>query len=369
METTIRGHPLIFKCLTGSRAYGTNLPDSDYDYNGVYIQSNYDILGGFKYHQQIEIGKDEVYWELERFVNLAMTANPTVLQLLFTDSSIEFEDPVWNILRQNRSLFLTRNCINSFGGYVTSQIIKATGLGKKVNWKKEDTVRKTPLDFCYFNNGDKPILLSEYLKKEGLLQKFCGLSKLPHFADTYCLYYDYSGHYGETLNNNKFEPIGFRGIVFEQSNDIRLSDIPKDQLLIGLINYNRNEYSKHCTEYKSYQDWLENCNESRYIKTSSGNTIDGKNMLHCMRLLAMCREIVEEGTINIYREKDKDYLLSIRRGEVDLEKLVVTAKQELIDLRSLYDKSNLPERVDSNILHDIIYEIRTEYAEERRQKS
>jgi len=91
--------------------------------------------------------------------------------------------------------------------------------------------------------------------------------------------------------------------------------------------------------------------------------MDGKNMLHCIRLLAMCREIVEEGTMNIFR-KDRDYLLSIRKGEVDLNELVEFAKEELIVLKKLYLESDLSDDVDLNILHDIVYEIRSKHGKQ-----
>jgi len=366
METNVRGHPLIFKCLTGSRAYGTNLPESDFDYKGVYIQANTDILGGYKYVQQIDVGKDETYWELERFIKLAATANPTVLEIMFTDNNIICEDPIWQMIKNNRQMFLTKNCLRSFGGYVQSQIVKATGLQKKVNWKKEDTIRKTPIDFCYYtNNSQESIPLSSYLSSTNLEQEFCGLSKLPHFADTYCLFYDWSAHYGKQFNK-PIEPIGYRGVCFEDSNSIRLSSIPKGQEIIGYVCYNQNEYSKHCADYLSYQEWLENANQSRYIKTVSGSTIDGKNMLHCVRLLTMAKEIVTERRINVYREIDRDYLLAIRKGEVELSKLVEKSRQDLIDLNQLYENSDLPESVDAEILHNLILNVRLNYGRKRK---
>lgn len=35
----------IFKAIVGSQAYGTNIPTSDTDYKGVYMQSEDDLLG------------------------------------------------------------------------------------------------------------------------------------------------------------------------------------------------------------------------------------------------------------------------------------------------------------------------------------
>lgn len=136
---------LIFKCLSGSRAYGTNIESSDYDYKGVYVQPDNDILG-FKYKNQIDVSKDITYYEIRRFIQLLQTANPTVLEMLYTKA--DYEHPVWKILYSQREKFLTKKCIQSFGGYAVAQLKKAQGLNKKMNWEKEKTIRKTPVDFC-----------------------------------------------------------------------------------------------------------------------------------------------------------------------------------------------------------------------------
>ena len=59
-------------------------------------------------------------------------------------------------------------------------------------------------------------------------------------------------------------------------------------------------------------------NEARWVDVKShGQKIDGKNMMHCRRLMDMAREIGEGKGINVRRE-NADYLISIRKGEVDL---------------------------------------------------
>ena len=105
---------MIFKCLTGSRAYGTNIETSDWDYKGVYIQTISEVLTS-KYKDQYLIGKDEQYFEVKRFVELLKSANPTVLEMLYSNSMTTSSE--WNILVQHASKFLTKKCIQSFGGY------------------------------------------------------------------------------------------------------------------------------------------------------------------------------------------------------------------------------------------------------------
>lgn len=168
---------MIFKCLTGSRAYGTNIETSDWDYKGVYIQTISEVLTS-KYKDQYLIGKDEQYFEVKRFVELLKSANPTVLEMLYSHSMTTSSE--WNILVQNASNFLTKKCIQSFGGYAVQQIKKAKGLNKKMNWEKEKTVRKNPIDFCTVVSGTsgQSKSLIAYLKECGINQEFVGISSL-----------------------------------------------------------------------------------------------------------------------------------------------------------------------------------------------
>jgi predicted nucleotidyltransferase len=67
----------------GSNAYGTNIPTSDIDFAGVFIQSHDDILGN-KYLEQINITNDTVIYELRRFFGIMWNKNPNILELLNT---------------------------------------------------------------------------------------------------------------------------------------------------------------------------------------------------------------------------------------------------------------------------------------------
>src|ERR1035437_841177 len=206
----------IFKAIVGSQAYGTSLPDgkSDVDVKGIYIQNPQDILS-FKYQETIEVSKDEFYFEVRRFLELLQVANPTCLEMIFSESKFILKiEPVFDLIIANREKFLTQQCFNSFGKYAESQIKKAKGLNKKMNWENSRVERKTPLDMCYVYKNGKTIPLTKWLDTENKLQEHCGLVALDHFKDCYALYYDYTG-------------IGYHGIIKDDSNDIRLSSIPK----------------------------------------------------------------------------------------------------------------------------------------------
>jgi hypothetical protein len=352
---------ILYEVISGSIAYGTNLPSSDEDRRYVYILPIDYILSGNIIEQVNDDTNDVVGYELGRFLNLISSANPNLLELLnMPEDCIVYKNPVFDIIIESRDKFLTKKCKNSFAGYAHSQISKAKGQDKKQNWEKDKVTRKTPLDFCYIHRGEKSIPLVKFMEEKGMDQRFCGLSNLPHSRDTYALFYDFK----EEETNGEIKNLGFKGIAFEDSNQVRLSSIPIDtpkNYFIGYISYNKDGYSQHCKDYLSYQEWLEKRNESRWVDVQShGQKIDGKNMMHCMRLMQMSREIAEGKGI-IVRRPNADELISIRKGEVDLQTLINKVESEIIEIDSLFNSSNLPESVDSKFVSDLILRIRKNF--------
>ena len=338
----------IYRVIVGSQSYGTSVEGSDIDYKGVYAQST-DELIGFGYKEQINTNKDDTSYEIRRFIDLLETANPTVLEMLYSpEDCIVEKDTAFDILIKHRDKFLTKKCLHSFGGYAIAQIKKAKGLDKKMNWEKDRVTRKTPLDFVYAYSNGKTIPILDFLKIYNFNQEKCGLVALDHFKDCYALYYDYS------ISNQ----LSYRGIIADDSNEIRLSSVPKGQVSETVIYYNKEGYSTHCKDYKEYTEWLANRNTQRYVDLENHNQkIDGKNMLHCRRLLDMAMEIAQTGDIQV-RRPNAEYLLKIRRGQVPLEEIIKQAEIDIKALDELYKNSNLPDKVDKEVVNNILLEIR-----------
>lgn len=156
------------------------------------------------------------------------------------------------------------------------------------------------------------------------------------------------------MGKNKKENYG-------ESNQLRLSSIPKGETPVAIISFNKDGYTMHCKDYKEYQEWLENRNETRYVETQEhGQKIDGKNMMHCMRLIRMAQEI-GRGEGIIVRRPDAEELLSIRRGEVDLTQLIEMADKAIADMDSIFDNSDLPNKVHEGLVDSLLVMIRREF--------
>jgi len=152
IESKSPGSIPLYLVIRGSHAYGTNIPTSDTDYSGVFVQ-NLDSILGMSYVEQINDDKNDiVIYELRRFLELLAKNNPTILELLNTpEDCIIYKHPLFDKILDNRDSFLTKICANSFGGYARQQIGKAKGQNKKQNWEKDKVTRKDILNHNLFN--------------------------------------------------------------------------------------------------------------------------------------------------------------------------------------------------------------------------
>lgn len=114
----------ILIALVGSHAYGTERPDSDRDFRGVFVAPTARILGWDKPAETVDRrDPDMALYEIEKFMRLAAKANPSIMEVLWAPPLIM--SPWGKILRDRRSVFLSRRAYNTYGGYAIAQLRKA----------------------------------------------------------------------------------------------------------------------------------------------------------------------------------------------------------------------------------------------------
>jgi len=122
-EYDIYGH-VIYRCVVGSRAYGLDDDASDTDHRGVYpppAKLHWSLYG---VPEQLENdAKQEVYWEAQKFIVMALKANPNVLECLNT-TVVEHATPLARELLAMRAGFLSKMVYQKYNGYVMSQFKK-----------------------------------------------------------------------------------------------------------------------------------------------------------------------------------------------------------------------------------------------------
>ena len=410
---------ILYEYIRGSQLYHTNVATSDEDHGGIYIMPNEACLGlGLNYQNEIkDESNDKCIWEVGRFLELALSSNPTVLEALFVpDDKVIYEHPVIKELRKHRDVFVTKKCFAPFGGYAVSQIKKAQGQNKKIHWDIEQMTRKTPLDFCFTFKNQGSENIQDWLNERGLDQRNCGLVNVPNMPDVYGVYYDWGQHirlagitkeyFTNSLNyykdkfvktmekffddewvyeeegnlNDKLDLIwfnhskpigGYTGIVSPNfdSNEIRFSSVEKGQKPICFMTYNANAYATHCKKYKEYEEWKAHRNKARYESNLegelSGNAdmkYDCKNMMHCFRLMAMAKEIAEGKGVLLDRTGiDRDFLLDVRNrkyGYSELQEKMLALKDEM---DKAIENSTIKDEIDARKVNDLLLEVRKQF--------
>jgi predicted nucleotidyltransferase len=115
---------VILEVVVGSRAYGLDEPGSDTDRRGVFLPPAELHWSLFGVPEQIDDEPGQrTFWELHKFVVMALKANPGVLECLWSPL-VEHATPLGRELLALRSAFLSRLVFQTYSGYVASQFKK-----------------------------------------------------------------------------------------------------------------------------------------------------------------------------------------------------------------------------------------------------
>lgn len=358
---------IIYECLTGSHAYGTNVEGSDKDYRGVFIQPTRTLLGTQYFPQIGDEKNDTTFYEIGNFIQLLAKGNPNMLELLnMPEECVIFKDEIWDkfFTPEVKQKFITTKLKHTFTGYAYAQIKKANSLDKMMNWEQQRVERKDVLDFCYILRNKEESLMFKYWSEKSFEidrtlclrcgvsrfnEKHIGLAKVNNFPDIYSAYFITEGG----------------GIASNESNDVQLRSIPKNAPFLFYLRFDKTAYSQHCKDYKQYQDWLKARNVQRYVDIEGhGQQIDGKNLLHTVRLLNMSKDIAEGRGI-IVRRPEAEYLKDIRKGKYNLQEIIDSADSIIEDIGRSFDSSGLPHEVSNEFINELITNIRIDNYEQQ----
>ncbi len=129
---------VIYQAVIGSRAYGLDTDGSDTDRRGIYQAPTDLVLSLYDPPQQLEDDEaQECFWELKKFLILALKANPNILEVLYSPI-VEVAEPAAEALLAIRPAFVSRLVYQTFNGYVVSQfkkMMRSKEVKRKPNWK------------------------------------------------------------------------------------------------------------------------------------------------------------------------------------------------------------------------------------------
>jgi len=119
-QTLVRDHT-IYSCVMGSRAFGLATEASDTDRRGVFLAPTALFWRFEKPPTHVEGPAEEQFsWELERFCELALRANPNILECLHSPV-VEHLDDTGRELLALREAFLSRQTHETFTRYALGQ--------------------------------------------------------------------------------------------------------------------------------------------------------------------------------------------------------------------------------------------------------
>ncbi|WP_371529992.1 nucleotidyltransferase domain-containing protein [Streptomyces sp. NBC_01283] len=116
----VRDHT-VYACVMGSRAFGLATDGSDTDRRGVFLAPTPLFWHFEKPPTHVDGPADEQFsWELERFCELALRANPNILECLHSPLVEQLTDTGRELLAL-RDAFLSRQVHTTFGRYALGQ--------------------------------------------------------------------------------------------------------------------------------------------------------------------------------------------------------------------------------------------------------
>lgn len=253
------GKNLILVGLGGSRAYGTNRPDSDVDIRGIATRTAEDILLGKDFEQVTEsVETDGVIYSFDKMLTLLAECNPNTVEMLGLKDYI-YVSEVGQLLLDNKKIFISQQCAKTFAGYANQQLYR---------------LRQKSLD-----------ALSDFEYNQHIAKVIKGMYK--HLEEHW------------DLTEEEIQVVATeRGLMVTIQN---IKGYPMDKF-VGMCS----EISNTVRTYNKHS--------SRNQKAMLHGKI-AKHAMHLIRLYMTCIDLLEQGEIITYREKEHDLLMAIRNGE------------------------------------------------------
>lgn len=300
----------IVEVLFGSHMYGTNTPDSDKDYKGIFLPSHNDCylnnipksINTTTGQQNSKNSKDDVdreIYSLQYFIKLGLEGQTVAIDMLHAPEFciIETSD-IWKEIVKNREKFYTKN-LKAFIGYARKQAAKYGIKGSRL-----DTVSEV-LSFLKQQNQD--------LKMINIWDK---LPNLEH------------SHF---IKNN--------GIDFYQVCGKSFQSTVRINYVVNILE----------SFIKSFGQ--------RAILAKKNMGIDWKACSHALRAAIQVKELLTTNTI-VFPLKESELLTNVKLGNVDYTSEYAVELEKLMnECEILSEQSTLPLKPDYDFWNNFIVNV------------
>lgn len=365
MNFNLKEHT-VFLTLSGSRAYGTHTHESDYDYRGIAIPPADSYIGlnprfenavdnnGTNLWKEFDLQEDSdvQIFELTKFARLAVECNPSVIEVLFTDPSTHLIcDKLMKKILDIKESFLSKQARPRFSGYALSQLNRIRLHRRYIL----NPITKKPERASFGLPENKLISVDQLGAAESIIDKKVNdlILDINDLTEDVKIILkngmdDILKKTWKAINNEKNYPSNVKDLIF---NEFANEQFDNENFLIYLAQ--ERKYNQAKKDWDNYQHWLKTRNVKR-LQDEINFAFDLKHATHLVRLLRMCREILETGTVNVLRP-DAEELISIRNGAWTYDQLVEFAENEDEALKDVCKNSKLPNKADHDKIHNIIF--------------
>jgi hypothetical protein len=373
MHANVAEQRKIVDVIVGSRAYGTNNPDSDEDTVAVCLPTIEYFLGYRKFEQVVYkaipgVQDDRTIYDLRKIVGLILDNNPNCMDILFTaDRCIKYITPYWERIRELKSEFVSKKARFTFSGYGFAQLERIKlHRAFLLNPPKKEPDRKD------YNLPETPIFPVTQL--DGIVHLaddfFDPLTKQDMIEDLKAIYSDQVLILIKKNLKEEYREIALD--LFRKGLDSQLyaiKSIGNEYIKPEYKEMAINElsYAAALKGWKRYLAWKAGRNKKR-AETEEKYGYDTKHAMHLTRLMRMGTEILETGIVNVDRTGiDADELKNIRNGGWSFDKVEQYAHDMDSKMTSLYKTSSLRHVPNHELVSEKLIEIIKDYLRERNE--
>jgi len=322
----VEGLHIVMLTRFGSHLYGTNHPESDQDFKGIYIPSRDDMLLGKIEHTlhydskkdtSLKNSSDDIDVELislQKFIRDACEGQTYAIDMLYTNAdNLVYSGAIWDNIVRYREEFHTKN-MESFVGYARKQAAKYGIKGSRLSDMKKVL---DFIDIC--DNG-------------------VGNSTILKLKDTWDSLPD-----GEHIH--KVDP------QIDDKNQYKMYEVCGQKFQeTAKLEYVRDGIQKKYNEYGA-----------RAKQAEANEGVDWKAISHAMRAAYQVIEILLYGDIK-FPLRTATLLLNVKQGKLNYLREAAPHLEHLMEtVEALSKSSTLPEKANINFWEVQLIKILTDF--------